>query len=206
MRYNGLAFSQNFIHGRHFIMKGAIRNAAIIAAVVLVVLIIGIILAAIFHVLLDVLYIFLMLLAALMVVGTLLQVLSIISLMRTISTVREEVKPLLASVQETVGIVKDTAQTASHSVKTVSTVAQLTGEIALAPSVRTVAAVVAGQGMLRVFFGKGQTRTRSEKRRKEQLKAIEAVHRLHPDAITAGALGGVTVEEEVNNGAYGVSR
>ena len=174
-------------------MKGAIRNAAIVAGVVLVVLIIGVILAAIFHVLLDVLYIFLMLLAALMIVGSLLQALSIVALIRTISTVREEVKPLLASVQETVGIVKDTAQTASHSVKTVTNVAQLTGEIAVAPSVRAVAAVVAGQEMVRVFLGKGHTRTRAEKRRKEQLKAIERFDSAHPDAITAGALGGVNV-------------
>jgi len=174
-------------------MKGAIRNAAITAAVVLVVLIVGIILAAIFHVLLDVLYIFLMLLAALMIVGSLLQAVSIIALIRTITTVREEVKPLLASVQETIGIVKDTAQTASHSVRTVSNAAQLSGEIALAPSVRAVATVVAGQEMLRVFLGKGHTRTRSEKRRKEQLKAIEKFNSTHPDSITEGALGGVNV-------------
>jgi len=187
-------------------MKGAIRKAVITAVVVLVVLIIGIILAAIFHVLLDVLYIFLMLLAAFLVVGTLLQVLSLLELIRTITMVRDELKPLLASVQETVGIVKDTAQTASHSVKTVSNAAQLTGEIAVAPSVRAVAVVVAGQEMLRVFLGRGRTRTRSEKRRKEQLKALEAVNRSHPDAITAGALGGVTVREEASNDAYGISR
>jgi hypothetical protein len=174
-------------------MKSAIRTAAIVAGVVLVVLIVGIILAAIFHVLLDVLYIFLMLLAALMIVGSLLQALSIVALIRTIGTVRTEVKPLLASVQETIGIVKDTAQTAGHSVQTVSNVTQLTSDIVLAPSVRAVAAVVAGQEMVRVFLGKGQTRTRAEKRRKDQQKAIEAYEKTQPDALSVGTPNNVSV-------------
>ena len=99
-------------------MKGATRYA-IIAGVILVLLIIGIIVAAIFGVLLDVLYIFLMLLAALMVVATLMQVYSVVLLIQTITTVRNELKPLLASVQETLGIVKDTAKTAGHTVSTI---------------------------------------------------------------------------------------
>ena len=170
-------------------MKGAMRYA-IIAGVVLVVLIVGIILAAIFGVLLDVLYIFLMLLAALLIVGTILQVLSVVALIQTISTVRSEMKPLLASVQETVGIVKDTATTASHAVTTVSQATRLSGDIALAPSVRAVATFVAGQQMLRVFLGKGQTRSRVEHRRKEQMKAIERMESVDNarDAETVGTV------------------
>jgi hypothetical protein len=151
-------------------MKGATRYA-IIAGVVLLLLIIGIIVAAIFGVLLDVLYIFLMLLAALMVVATLMQVYSVVLLIQTITTVRNELKPLLASVQETVGIVKDTAKTAGHTVTTIGNTTQFASEFAVGPSVRAVAAIVAAQQMFRVFLGKGQVASRAEKRRRQQMEA-----------------------------------
>ena len=76
--------------------------------------------------------------------------------------------------QETVGIVKDTAKTAEHTASTIGSTAQLTKELALAPSVRAVAAVGAVQQMVRVFAGKGRARSRSEKRRKQQMEAIAA--------------------------------
>jgi hypothetical protein len=151
-------------------MKGATRYA-IIAGVILLLLIIGIIVAAIFGVLLDVLYIFLMLLAALMVVATLMQVYSVVLLIQTITTVRNELKPLLASVQETVGIVKDTAKTAGHTVTTIGNTTQFASEFAVVPSVRAVAAIVAAQQMVRVFLGKGQVASRAEKRRRQQMEA-----------------------------------
>ena len=148
-------------------MKGATRYA-IIAGVILVLLIVGIVVAAIFGVLLDVLYIFLMLLAALMLAATLLQVYSVVLLIQTITTVRNEMKPLLASVQETVGIVKDTAKTAGHTVSTIGTTTQFASEFAVGPSVRAVAAVVAAQQLFRVFLGKGRTRSRYDERRERQ--------------------------------------
>src|SRR5689334_6082477 len=151
-------------------MKGATRYA-IIAGVVLLLLIIGIIVAAIFGVLLDVLYIFLMLLAALMVVATLMQVYSVVLLIQTITTVRNELKPLLASVQETVGIVKDTAKTAGHTVSTIGNTTQFASEFAVGPSVRAVAAIVAAQQMFRVFLGKGHVASRVEQRRRQQMEA-----------------------------------
>jgi hypothetical protein len=151
-------------------MKGALRYA-IIAGVVLGLLIIGIIVAAIFGVLLDVLYIFLMLLAALMVAATLLQVYSVFMLIQTIRTVRNELTPLLASAQETLGIVKDTAKTAGHTVSTIGTTTQFASEFAVGPSVRAVAAVVAAQQMVRVFLGKGHAARRVEHRRRQQMEA-----------------------------------
>lgn len=154
-------------------MKGATRFA-IIGGVIFVLLVIGIIVAAFFGVLLEVLYIFLMVLAAFMITATLFQVYSIIMLIRTISLVRNEMKPLLASVQDTIGIVKDTAQTAGHTVSTIGSTTQLAGDLAIAPSVRAVAAAMAGQQMVRVFFGKGRTKSRAEQRRKEQLDAMVA--------------------------------
>jgi hypothetical protein len=153
-------------------MQSAKRYLIITGVVVGVIVVVGLILAAIFHVLLEVLYVFLIILAALLIAATLFQVYSILMLVRTITTVRDEMKPLLASVQETVGIVKDTAQTAGHTVSTIGSTAQLTSEIAVAPSVRAASAVVAGQQMVRVFFGKGRIAHRAEERRKQQMEAI----------------------------------
>jgi len=152
-------------------MRGAMKNVIIGTVVLLVVLIVGIIVAAIFGVLLDVLYIFLMLLAALMVAATFLLVYWVIMLIRTITTVREEVTPLLASVQETADIFKDTAKTAGHAVSNVNVVSQLASEFALGPGVRAVAALVTVQQIARVLFGKGHVASRYEERRRQQMEA-----------------------------------
>ncbi len=152
-------------------MKGARRIALIIGIVVLVLLVAGFIVAGIFGLLLDVLYIFLIILAALTLVSTASLVYAVLMLIRTISTVRDEMKPLLASVQDTVGVVQETAKTAGHTVSTIGSTAQLTKEFALGPSVRAVAAVVAGQQVLRVFIGKGHVRSRLDQRRKQQMEA-----------------------------------
>jgi hypothetical protein len=151
-------------------MQGAIRYA-IIAGVVLVLLIIGIILAGIFGVLQEVLYIFLMILAALLIAATLFQVYWIIMLIRTVSTVRSEVQPLLNSIQQTVGIVQDTAKTAGHTAATIGSVSQFARDLALGPSVRVAASIIAGLQMINVFFGKGRTRHRADERRKQQMEA-----------------------------------
>ncbi|HZO71518.1 MAG TPA: hypothetical protein VFB60_04900 [Ktedonobacteraceae bacterium] len=155
-------------------MQGAAKNAMIAGGILLLLLIIGIVLAAVFGVLLEVLYIFLMLLAALMVIATFLQIYSIFLLMRTVTTVRNEMSPLLASVQETIGIVKSTAKSAGNTVSTIGATTRLTSEAALGPSVRAVAAVVAGQQMLRIFLGKGHVRSRAEERRRQQMEAQAA--------------------------------
>jgi hypothetical protein len=152
-------------------MRGAMKNISIAVGVLLVVLIVGIVAAGIFGVLLDVLYIFLMLLAVLMVAATVFQVYWVIMLIRTITTVREEVQPLLSSVQETAGIVKDTAKTAGHAVSTVNIISQLASEFAVGPGVRVVAALLGGQQALRVLFGKGHIASRFEERRKQQMEA-----------------------------------
>jgi len=155
-------------------MQSAKKYAIIVGIVLAVIIVLGITLAAIFGVLLELLYIILAILALLLVGATLFQVYSIVVLIRTITTVRDEMKPLLASVQETVGIVKDTAKTAGHTAATIGHAASFTSDIALAPGIRAVASVVAGQEMVRVFLGKGHVRTRAEQRRKQQLEAMEA--------------------------------
>ena len=154
-------------------MKGAMRTATVIGIVVLILLIAGFILAGIFGLLLDVLYIFLIILAALSLISTVFLIYAIVVLIQSITTVRNELKPLIASVQETVGIVKDTAKTAGQTATTIGSTAQLTKEFAVGPSVRAAAAVIAGQQMLRVFMGRGKTKTRYEQRRKQQREAMD---------------------------------
>ncbi len=156
-------------------MQCAAKNVMIAGGILLLLLIFGIVAAAWFGVLLDVLYIFLMLLAALLVIATFLQIYSIVLLMRTINMTRKEMEPLLASVQETIGIVKNTARTAGNAVTTIGATTRLTSEAALGPSVRAVAAMVAGQQMLRILLGKGHVRSRAEERRKQQMEAQAAV-------------------------------
>ena len=157
-------------------MQSAKKYAIIVGIVLAVIIVVGITLAAIFGVLLDLLYIILAILALLLIGATLFQVYSILMLVRTITTVRDEMKPLLATVQETVGIVKDTAKTAGRTATTIGHAASFTSEIALAPGVRAVASVVAGQEMVRVFLGKGRVRTRAEQRRQQQLEAMETAN------------------------------
>ena len=155
-------------------MKSAKRTATISGIVVLVLLVAGFILAGIFGLLLDVLYIFLIILAALSLISTGFLIYAILMLIQSITTVRNELKPLIASVQDTVGIVKETAKTAGQTVTTISSTAQLTKEFAVGPSVRAAATVLAGQQMVRVFIGKGKTKSRYEQRRKQQQEAMDA--------------------------------
>jgi hypothetical protein len=157
-------------------MQAAKRFVLIVSVILGVVLIVGLTLAAIFKVLLDILYVFLIILALLMVGATLFQIYSIIALMRTIRNVRDEMKPLLASVQETVGIMKETVQTAGHTVSTIGQTTKLTSEFALAPIIHAVASIVAVQGIMRVFLGKGHVRNRAEQRIEQQLEAIRDMH------------------------------
>jgi hypothetical protein len=155
-------------------MKAAKRFAIIVGVVVLAALIIGLVLATIFHALLAVLYVFLIILAILLIAATAFQIYSIVLLVRTIQTVRDEMKPLVTSVQETVGIVQDAARSAGQTVSTIGSVTKLTSDFALGPAVQTVAAVVAGRSVLRTFLGKGHARTRAEQRRQKQKEAMEA--------------------------------
>ena len=154
-------------------MQAAKRFVLTVSVILGVLLVVGLILAAIFKVLTDVLYIFLILLALLMIGATVFQIYSIMALVRTIKTVRDEMKPLVASVHETVGIMKDTAQTAGRTVSTIGQTTKLTSEFALAPIIQTVASIVAVQGMMRIFLGKGHARSRAEKRREQQLAAMQ---------------------------------
>ncbi|MBA2679708.1 MAG: hypothetical protein H0U76_15075 [Ktedonobacteraceae bacterium] len=157
-------------------MQSAKRYAIIVGIVLGIVIVVGITLAAIFGVLLELLYIILAILAILLIGATLFQIYSILMLVRTITTVRDEMKPLLSTVQETVGIVKDTAQTAGRTATTIGNAASFTSEIAVRPGIRAVATAVAGQEMVRVFLGKGRVRSRAEQRRQEQLEAMEAAN------------------------------
>src|SRR5260370_34228568 len=86
-------------------MNKAIRYAIIVAVVLLVLLSVGFILAGIFNVLLQVLYFPLIILAVFVLLSTFLLIYALLMLIQTITTVRNEIKPLIASVQNTVGSV-----------------------------------------------------------------------------------------------------
>ena len=66
---------------------------------------------------------------------------------------------------------RETAKTAGHTVSTIGSTAQMTSDLAVAPTVRAASAVIAGQQMLRVFLGRGQTARRWDERRKQQMEA-----------------------------------
>ena len=158
------------------------RNYAIIAGIVLALIIIGLIVFGVLtNSMMDVLYVSLIIVALLTLVVTIFQIFAVISLVGTISMVRNEMKPLLASVQETVGVAKDTvevvketAQSAAHTAAVIGTAARFTNNFAVAPSVRVVAILMATQQSLRVFFGRGLTGTRADRRRKQQMEAEAA--------------------------------
>ena len=153
-------------------MQKAKRYLIIAGIVVAGLLIIGIVFAAIYNAWLVILYVSLIIVAAFTLVVTALQMYTIIMLIRTISTVRDEMKPLLASVQETVGVVQATARSAGQTAATIGTAVRFTSDFAVEPTVRAVSLLLAAQQMIRVFLGKGQARSRFDQRRKQQMDAI----------------------------------
>src|SRR6266516_5132368 len=96
-------------------MQKAKRYLIIAGIVVAVLLIIGIVFAAIYNAWLVILYISLIIVAAFTLVVAALQIYTIVMLIRTISTVRDEMKPLLDSVKVTVGVMQTSARTAGHT-------------------------------------------------------------------------------------------
>jgi hypothetical protein len=90
-----------------------------------------------------------------------------------IASVQNTVGSVKESVEETVGVVKETAKSAGQTATSISSTAKLANEIAFAPSVRAVSLLVGGQQMIRVFLGKGRSRRRYEERRMEQMELIE---------------------------------
>jgi hypothetical protein len=161
-------------------MQSALRYMKIVGIVLAVLLIAGLIIAGIFGQLLNVLYITLILLAFFSLLSTALLIYAVIKLIQTILLVRDEMKPLLTSVTETVDVAKETAEavkeTARYAGQTVGTVAstvRLTKDYAVAPAVRATALVLAGQQMFKVFTGKGRVRTRAEERRRRQSELLQ---------------------------------
>ncbi len=153
-------------------MQQKIKNIALITGAVLVLVIVGIIIVGVFtgH-MIDVVYVSLIIVALFTLAVTVLQIIAIVRLMGTISTVRDEMKPLLASVQETVGVVKDTARSAGQTAAAIGTAARFTSDFAVGPSVRAAALLMAAQQVIRVFVGKGHVRSRADQRRKQQMES-----------------------------------
>ena len=165
-------------------MQRAKRYIIIIGISVLVILVAGLVLASIFDKLADVLSIFLIILAALSIISTAALIYMIYALIKTIMVVRDEMKPLVGTVQETVntvkgsmeetlGEVKATAKSAGDTVSTIRSTADL-ASFGVAPAVRAASVVVASGQVARVFMGKGRSRNRYEERRKEQMELMKA--------------------------------
>ena len=165
-------------------MQRAKRYIIIIGIIVLVILVAGLVLASIFDKLTDVLFIFLIILATLSIVSTAALIYLLATLIRTITVVRDEMKPLLGTVQETVNTVKGsmeetldevkaTAKSAGNTVSTIRSTASL-ASFGVAPAVRAASVMVASGQVARVFMGKGRSRHRYEERRKEQMEFMKA--------------------------------
>lgn len=165
-------------------MQRAKRYIIIIGISVLVILVAGLVLASIFDKLADVLSIFLIILATLSIISTAALIYLLATLMRTITVVRDEMKPLLGTVQETVNSVKGsmeetldevkaTAKSAGNTASTIRSTASL-ASFGVAPAVRVASVVVASGQVARVFMGKGRSRHRYEERRKEQMEFMKA--------------------------------
>ena len=166
-------------------MKKAIRYLIIVGISVLVILVVGLVLAGIAGKLIDVLYIFLIILAAFSILSTAALIYLLFTLIRTITLVRDEMKPLIGTVQESVGsvkgsmeetldLVKDTAKSAGQTASTIGGAARLTSEFGIAPGVRAASVVLASSQVARVFMGKGHTKQRYEERRKKQMELLKS--------------------------------
>ena len=162
-------------------MQRALRYVKIVGIVLVILLAAGLIFAGIKGQLLNVLYITLILLAFFSLFATGLLIYAVMTLIKTILLVRDEMKPLLNSVMETVGVaketaevVKETAQHAGQTAGTIATTARLTRDYAVAPTVRAASLVLAGREMSKVFLGKGRARTRHEERRQRQEELLRS--------------------------------
>lgn len=151
-------------------MRG-VRPILIGAGVAVLLFIVFLVLAAFFGFLLETLYVILIVLAFLMVAATVAQVYSIYRLINTVNTIRNEMDPLLVSINDTVTIVKDTARTAGHTVSAIGTATSLTSNFVVGPTIRAAATISATRQVLRTFFGRGYVRTQYEQRRQQQREA-----------------------------------
>jgi hypothetical protein len=160
------------------------RYVILIASVILALMIIGFAIARIFGVLLPVFYVAIIVLASLLIISTVMLIYALLTALRTLAAMRDEVNPMLLSLQhtvekvsesvdETTEAVKDTAKSATQTATTVSSTVQLATQYTAVPTVRAVGVLVGGQQMLRVFLGKGNARRRYEERRQQQLELIE---------------------------------
>jgi energy-coupling factor transporter transmembrane protein EcfT len=160
------------------------RYVILISSVILAFMIAGFVVARIFGVLLPVFYVAIIILASLLIISTVLLIYTLLTALQTLAALRDEVNPMLLSLQHTVEMVtesveetteavKDTTKSATQTATTVSSTARLATQYAIAPSVRAVGVLVGGQQMLRIFLGKGNARRRYEERRQQQLELIE---------------------------------
>ena len=160
------------------------RYVILIASIVLAVMITGFIVARIFGVLLPVFYVAIIVLASVLIISTVLLIYTLLTALHTLATMRDEINPMLlslqhtvemvtASVDETTEAVKVTTRSASQTATTISSTIRLATQFMGVPTVRAVGVLVGGQQMVRLFFGKGYARSRYVERRQQQLELLD---------------------------------
>lgn len=161
-------------------MKSALWYMLIVALVLTLIVVAGLVLAGIFGQFLNVLYIALIVLAGFSLIATALFMYAMFKLLQMILLIREEIRPLLHAMQETIGVAKDTAEvvkeTAQHAGQAAGTLAsatRLTKEYAVSPPIQAAALLLASRQMVKVFFGRGHVRTRTEERKQRQLAMLQ---------------------------------
>jgi hypothetical protein len=160
------------------------RYVILIAAVVLALMITGFVVARIFGVLLPVFYVAIIVLASLLIISTVLLIYALLTALQTLATMRDEVNPMLLSLQHTVEMVtesvdetaeavKGTTMSATQAATTISSTVKLATQYTAVPTVRAVGVLLGGLQMVRIFFGKGHARNRYEDRREQQLELLD---------------------------------
>jgi hypothetical protein len=160
------------------------RYVILIAAIVLALMITGFVAARIFGVLLPVFYVAIIVLASLLIISTVLLIYALLTALQTLATMRDEVNPMLLSLQHTVEMVTESADETTEAVKgttrsatqagtTISSTVKLATQYTAVPTVRAVGVLLGGLQMVHIFFGKGHARNRYEDRREQQLELLD---------------------------------
>jgi hypothetical protein len=109
---------------------------------------------------------------------------ALLTALQTLATMRDEVNPMLLSLQHTVEMVtesvdetteavKVTTKSATQAATTISSTVKLATQYTAVPTVRAVGVLLGGLQMVHIFFGKGHARNRYEDRREQQLELLD---------------------------------
>jgi hypothetical protein len=110
------------------------------------------------------------------------------SLTRTVLRIRNEIMPTLDSLKATTATVRETAKTAST--------------FGVAPAMRTASAVLGATSVASAILGRGEARTRAERRQRRRLEIERDLERAEREALADG-LAPATLEAPENQHGHG---